>query len=224
MNQESLAKDRRVVVLGVGNLLWADEGFGVRCVEALGDGWDFGEEVDLLDGGTLGLALVPLLLNASHVLLFDAVDHRGPPGSLMVIRDDEVPRFMTGSKMSLHQAGMNDILASLELLNHRPERFTVIGIKPVELADYGGSLTEPVQLQVPVALQLGLEELAAWGFPGSRRTTGEPREVMISVLARQRYESERPSPEMARRDGDERFLARREGHAAEQDADEGKSA
>jgi len=47
---------------------------------------------------------------------------------------------------------------------------------------------------------------------------------MISVLARQRYESERPSPEMARRDGDERFLARREGHAAEQDADEGKSA
>ena len=224
MNQESLAKDRRVVVLGVGNLLWADEGFGVRCVEALGDGWDFGEEVDLLDGGTLGLALVPLLLNASHVLLFDAVDHRGPPGSLMVVRDDEVPRFMTGSKMSLHQAGMNDILASLELLNHRPERFTVIGIKPVELADYGGSLTEPVQQQVPVALQLGLAELAAWGFPGSRRTTGEPREVMISVLARQRYESERPSPEMARRDGDERFLARREGHAAEQDADEGKSA
>ena len=224
MNQESLAKDRRVVVLGVGNLLWADEGFGVRCVEALGDGWDFGEEVDLLDGGTLGLALVPLLLNASHVLLFDAVDHRGPPGSLMVVRETEVPRFMTGSKMSLHQAGMNDILASLELLNHRPERFTVIGIKPVELADYGGSLTEPVQQQVPVALQLGLAELAAWGFPGSTRTTGEPREVMISVLARQRYESERPSPEMARRDGDERFLARREGHAAEQDADEGKSA
>jgi len=223
MNEESFAPARRIVVLGVGNLLWADEGFGVRCVETLGDGWDFPPDVDIMDGGTLGLALVPLLLDATHVLLFDAVDHRGPPGSLLVARDAEVPRFMTGSKMSLHQAGMNDILASLELLNHRPEHFTVIGIKPVVLADYGGSLTEPVQKQVPVALELGLAELARWGAPGSRRTTGESRDVMISALARQRYEAERPSAAVARRDGDERFLAIRAGHDAGPDTDQGGS-
>lgn len=222
MEQESLPPMRRIVVLGVGNLLWADEGFGVRCVEALGDGWDFPPDVDIMDGGTLGLALVPLLLDATHVLLFDAVDHRGEPGSLFVARDDEVPRFMGGSKMSLHQAGMNDILASLELLSHRPERFTVIGIKPVMLADYGGSLTEAVQAQVPVALDLGLKELAAWGAPGTRRSTPASRATVISAIARERYESERPSAEVARRDGDERFLARRESLNAEQDANEGK--
>jgi hydrogenase maturation protease len=207
MNEELATNPRRIVVLGVGNILWADEGFGVRCVEALGDGWDFPPEVEILDGGTLGLALVPLLLDATHVLLFDAVDHKGAPGTLLIARDAEVPRFMTGSKMSLHQAGMNDILASLELLNHQPEKFTVIGIKPVELADYGGSLTAGVQAQVPVALELGVEELARWGACGVKRNVPVSRETVISALARERYESERPSVEVARRDGDERFLA-----------------
>jgi hydrogenase maturation protease len=221
MGEHSIIPERRIVVLGVGNLLWADEGFGVRCVEALGDGWDFSPPIEVLDGGTLGLALVPLLLDATHVLLFDAVDHRGEPGSLLVARDAEVPRFMTSSKMSLHQAGMNDILASLELLGHKPASFTVIGIKPVELADYGGSLTEAVQQQVPVALQLGIEELAGWGVEARERADGTSRETVIAALARERYESGRPSAELACRVGDERFLARRAVHVANEAADKG---
>ena len=63
MNEESPAPQRRIVVLGVGNLLWADEGFGVRCVEALGEGFDVPPDVAVMDGGTLGLALVPELLD-----------------------------------------------------------------------------------------------------------------------------------------------------------------
>jgi len=214
MSEDSIISERRIVVLGVGNLLWADEGFGVRCAEALGNGWDFTPQIEVLDGGTLGLALVPLLLDATHVLLFDAVDHRGAPGSLLVARDAEVPRFMTSSKMSLHQAGMNDILASLDLLGHQPVCFTVIGVKPVELADYGGSLTEAVQKQVPVALQLGIEELARWGVAATQRAGGTSRETVIAAIARERYESGRPSADVACRVGDERFLARRAALAA----------
>ncbi len=224
MGADTLLPQRRVVVLGVGNLLWADEGFGVRCVEALGNDWDFPPEVELLDGGTLGLALVPLLLDATHVLLFDAVDHRGAPGTLLVARDDEVPRFMSGSKMSLHQVGMNDVLASLDLLDHRPEHFTVIGIKPVELADYGGSLTEAVQRQLAAALDLGLDELANWGVPGRKRSGGESRETIIAAVARERYESGRPSADVACRVGDERFLAMRAARSTgETSSDEGAS-
>jgi hydrogenase maturation protease len=203
------APSRRIVVLGVGNLLWADEGFGVRCVEALGERYDVPPEVELLDGGTLGLALVPLLIDASHVLLFDAVAHRGEPGSLIVARDEEIPALMYGNKLSVHQVGMNDILASLDLLGHRPECFTVVGVKPVELADYGGSLTERVQAQVPEALRLGVAELARWGVAVTAREGGPPRDVVIAALARERYESGRPSPEVACRVGDERFLALR---------------
>ena len=207
MNENSPAPQRRIVVLGVGNLLWADEGFGVRCVEALGAGFDVPADVAVMDGGTLGLALVPELLDATHVLLFDAVAHRGEPGSLVVARDDEVPLLMGGNKMSLHQVGVNDIFASLELLGHKPEHLTVVGIKPVQLADYGGSLTEQVRAQIPAALELGIEELRRWGVEVRTRTGGPARDVVIGAVMQDRYESGRPSAEVACRAGDERFLA-----------------
>jgi len=209
MNDDSLEPKRRIVVLGVGNLLWADEGFGVRCVEALGDAWDLPADVALMDGGTLGLALVPELLDATHVLLFDAVAHRGEPGSLVVARDDEVPLLMGGNKMSLHQVGVNDIFASLELLGHKPEHITVVGIKPVQLADYGGSLTDAVRAQIPAALRLGIEELRRWGVEVRERTGGPARDVVIGAVSQDRYESGRPPPDVACRLGDERFLAMR---------------
>ena len=221
MTDDPNAPTQRIVVLGVGNLLWADEGFGVRCVEALDAGWELPPDVEVLDGGTLGLALVPLLLDATHVLLFDAVAHRGEPGTLVVARDAEVPALMGGNKMSLHQVGMNDILASLELLGHGPEHFTVVGIRPVQLADYGGSLTETVRAQVPVALQLGIEELRRWGVEVRERSGERPREVVFGAIAQERYESGRPSAEVACRIGDERFLALRAAHEAASDPTEG---
>ncbi len=222
MNQESIAPGRRIVVLGVGNLLWADEGFGVRCVEALAERWELPADVEVMDGGTLGLALVPELLDATHVLLFDTVAHPGEPGSLVVARDDEVPALMGGNKMSLHQVGMNDILASLELLGHKPERFTVVGIRPVQLADYGGSLTEPVRTQLPAALRLGMEELRRWGVEVQERRGGSARDVVIGAIARDRYESGRPTEQEACRTGDERFLALRAARAARGENDGGE--
>ena len=75
-----------VLVLGIGNVLWADEGFGVRAVEALHAGWTFPPEVRLMDGGTLGLGLFEDIAGASHVLVFDAVDCGLPGGTLKVLR------------------------------------------------------------------------------------------------------------------------------------------
>jgi hydrogenase maturation protease len=207
MNDRPDTPARRIVVLGVGNLLWADEGFGVRCVEALGAAWDLPPEVEIMDGGTLGLALVPELTDATHVLLFDAVAHRGEPGTLIVARDDEIPALMGGNKMSLHQVGVNDILASLELLGHKPAQFTVVGIRPVQLEDYGGSLTDAVRARLPEALALGIEELRRWGVELRERTEGPGRDVVIGAVAQERYESGRPPPDVACRIGDERFLA-----------------
>ena len=224
MNEDPTAAQRRIVVLGVGNLLWADEGFGVRCVEALGEGYDVPADVAVMDGGTLGLALVPELLDATHVLLFDAVAHRGEPGSLVVARDDEVPLLMGGNKMSLHQVGVNDIFASLELLGHKPEHLTVVGIKPVQLADYGGSLTEQVRAQIPAALELGIEELRRWGVAVGRRSGGPARDVVIGAVMQDRYESGRPPPEAACRVGDERFLAIRAASESKNKASGGDSA
>jgi len=123
MTDVSAAPERRIVVLGVGNLLWADEGFGVRCVEALGEGWDLPPDVGLMDGGTLGLALVPLLLDTTHVLLFDAVAHRGEPGTLIVARDE-------GMEFALDEATLRT-LSALPL----PEDGRVrLGLRPEDLS------------------------------------------------------------------------------------------
>jgi hydrogenase maturation protease len=141
----------------------------------------------------------------------------------VVARDDEVPLLMGGNKMSLHQVGVNDIFASLELLGHKPAYLTVVGIKPVQLADYGGSLTDQVRAQVPAALDLGIEELRRWGVD-VRTRTGPARDVVIGALMQDRYESGRPPPEVACRVGDERFLAIRAASVSKEKASGGDPA
>jgi hydrogenase maturation protease len=83
--------DRRTLVLGIGNVLWADEGFGVRAVEALHDAWDLPPEVTLMDGGTQGLILLADVTAHRRVLVFDSIDFGDAPGTLRVLRDREVP-------------------------------------------------------------------------------------------------------------------------------------
>jgi hydrogenase maturation protease len=156
------------------------------------------------------------------VLLFDAVAHRGEPGTLIVARDDEVPALMSGNKMSIHQVGLNDILASLDLLGHKPAHFTVVGVRPVELADYGGSLTAAVQARVPEALELGIAELGRWGVEVRRRSDAPAHGVVIGAIAQERYEAGRPSAEEACRVGDERFLRMRAAREAGTDAPDGE--
>lgn len=203
----------RVLVLGVGNLLWADEGFGVRCVEALGSRWKLDGDVSVVDGGTQGLALLGVLGEATHVLLFDALDFGHPPGTLLVFRDDEVPAAMGRDKMSLHQAGMNDVLACLALTARAPRHITLVGVQPVQLEDYGGSLSEPVRAQMEPALALGIEQLRRWGIGVTPVDAGTP--VMADALALHRYESERPAEDAACRIGDERVLVRMPPRASE---------
>ena len=81
----------KTLIMGIGNVLWADEGFGVRCVEALADAWSFPAEVTLLDGGTQGLYLLPFLEEADTLIVFDAVDYGLVPGTLKIVEGDEVP-------------------------------------------------------------------------------------------------------------------------------------
>ena len=105
---------KRILVLGIGNILWADEGFGVRCVEALNANWEFPPQVELMDGGTQGLYLLPYVQEADCLLVFDAVDYSDPPGTLREVVGDQVPRFMGVKKMSLHQTGFQEVLAAAE--------------------------------------------------------------------------------------------------------------
>lgn len=194
-----------ILILGIGNLLWADEGFGVRVVEALNRRYAFAENVTLMDGGTQGLYLVPYVSEARRLLVFDAIDFGLPPGTLKLLRNDEVPRFMGAKKMSLHQTGFQDVLASAQLLGHAPEEIVLIGVQPEELEDYGGSLRDSVQARLDEAIELALLELDNWGVSWQEQPSID-RALNDHALEMARYESERPAADAACRIGDARVL------------------
>jgi hydrogenase maturation protease len=197
-----------VLVLGIGNLLWADEGFGVRAVEALHARYQFPAGVTLQDGGTLGLLLYEPVASARRVLVFDAIDFGLPPGTLRVLRDGEVPAWGR-TKVSPHQTGFNDVLALAQINGRAPDAIVAIGVQPVELDDFGGSLRAPVRERLPEAVRLAADQLAAWGFPGTPRARDVPHEPLnADPLALDAYESGRPSAAAACREGDPRVLAR----------------
>jgi hydrogenase maturation protease len=195
------------LVLGIGNVLWADEGFGVRAVEALHAAFTFPAGVSLQDGGTLGLNLYEPVAPARRVLVFDAIDYGLAPGTLKVLRDGEVPAWGR-TKLSPHQTGFNDVLALAQLNGREPETIVAIGVQPVELSDFGGSLREPVRARLPEAVALAARELAAWGFPGTPRPAGAVFEPLNAAsLAIDAYEAGRPSAADACRIGDPRLLS-----------------
>ncbi|WP_028309980.1 HyaD/HybD family hydrogenase maturation endopeptidase [Derxia gummosa] len=202
---------RHVVILGIGNVLWADEGFGVRCVERIQQEWEFGPEVEIIDGGTQGLYLIHHVQGADALLIFDAIDWGYEPGTLMVARDGEVPAYMGAKKMSLHQTGFQEVLALAQFTGKFPEKVALVGCQPEQLEDYGGSLRPSIKAVLPEAIERGLALLRDWGVAMRPRTTplSEQEAVTLPHLRMDRYEAERPSEEDACRTGDSRFMPAR---------------
>ncbi|WP_114417836.1 HyaD/HybD family hydrogenase maturation endopeptidase [Marinospirillum perlucidum] len=193
------------LLLGIGNLLWADEGFGVRCVEQLNQRYTFPENVTLMDGGTQGIYLVQHVQQATCLVVFDAIDYGLEPGTFKLVHNEEVPKFMGAKKMSLHQTGFQEVLAMAELTGSYPNELLLIGVQPEELDDFGGSLRPRVRDQLEPALQHALDYLAARGVEVKPRVEGEsalgPEELQLD-----RYETQRPAEQEAYRYGDPRFI------------------
>jgi hydrogenase maturation protease len=200
-----------VLVLGIGNILWADEGFGVRCVEALAESYELPPTVRVMDGGTQGLYLLPYVQGAKRLIVFDAIDYGLEPGTMKRVENEEVPRFMGAKKMSLHQTGFQEVIAAAEFTGQCPTEMLLIGIQPVELEDYGGSLRPQIKAKVPDALAIAVERLQQWGISVTPRAAVANTDINDEALAMGRYEAERPSAEAACRIGDDRFLRIREG-------------
>lgn len=168
----------RTLILGIGNILWADEGFGVRAVEKFHARFETEEDVVVLDGGTQGLYLVQFVEACDQLLVFDAIDCGLEPGTLRVVRDEAVPRFTGAKKMSLHQTGFQEVLSAAELLGRYPSRLALIGCQPLDLEDWGGPLTAPVRAAIEPALTAALQTLGEWGVES------RPRSEQASVSQR----------------------------------------
>jgi hydrogenase maturation protease len=158
--QLSVVKDvMRIVVLGVGNILLTDEGVGVYAVEKLQQDYALPPEITVIDGGTCGMEMLEDLAGADHLLIVDAVRSGQPPATIVRIADEDVPVFFK-TKLSPHQIGLSDVLATLVLTDEAPGTTTVIGIEPVSLDTHLG-LSPEVAAQLPRVVEILVSELQA---------------------------------------------------------------
>ncbi|HZV80741.1 MAG TPA: HyaD/HybD family hydrogenase maturation endopeptidase, partial [Geobacteraceae bacterium] len=146
---------------GLGNLVMSDDSAGVRVMQGLMSRRRFPPGVTLLDGGTLGLDLLPYLEGVDRLLVIDAVETGSPAGTLVRLSGEEMPLALA-TKVSPHQMGLKDLLTVADLQGHAPREMVLLGVQP-------GSIEMAMELSPEVAEAIGpleekvLQELAGWG-------------------------------------------------------------
>lgn len=162
-----------IAVLGVGNVLLSDEGFGVRVVQHLMKYYDFTPPIRLIDGGTLGWDLLNFLQGVEKLIIVDAIDGKAIPGTFFVLKNEEVKAYFK-RKVSGHEAGIQEVLAWFELFGKPIKEVTVIGVQPQSL-ETGLELTPLIKKLLPKAVDEVIKRLKEWGVEVKKRN--QPREL-----------------------------------------------
>ena len=152
------SQNKRLLILGVGNLLLSDEGVGVHVAQKMME-IDFPPEVQIMEGGTDGFGLMHVLLKADRVILVDAVKGGGPPGSIYRFEVEDCPPFPDIFKTSVHQISILEVINLSGLIGPTP-RTTVIGVEP-KCLEMGMELSPQIEATIPKVIQLVREEVAA---------------------------------------------------------------
>ncbi len=152
----------KIVALGIGNTLNRDEGVGVHAVSVLRDRYARANpDVDFLDGGTLGLNLLPIVEESDRLLVLDAIDARQPPGAVIQLAGPDIPLFV-GIKLSPHQITFQELLGLATARNRMPAHVALIGVQPADIT-IGLELSEPVAAALPEVIRRAAAVLAGWG-------------------------------------------------------------
>jgi hydrogenase maturation protease len=146
----------KTLVLGLGNTIMSDDGIGPKIIEQL-QCQEFSDDVQLLDGGTLGLDLLPYLEGVSRLIVVDAVETGNVPGTLVRFSGEEVPLALE-TKISPHQMGMKDLLAVARLMGCLPDEVVLLGMQP-HLLDMGTELSQAVADNMTALQKMVLQEL-----------------------------------------------------------------
>ncbi len=152
-------------MLGLGNILLSDEGVGVHAADILKRTYSFSPAIDIIDGGTMGLDLLPLFQDRDQILIIDAVDFRKHPGYSALVQGDDIPAVLN-SKLSVHHIGLADLILASKFTRETPLHLVLAGIQPQSL-DVGLSLTHTVQAQLDNLLRLALRSLKTWRVSSS---------------------------------------------------------
>lgn len=149
----------KIALIGIGNILLRDEGVGVHVVYAIKKRYTFSPEVEIIDGGTMGLDLLPLIEGKDRILIVDAVDFGKDPGYIDILEKESIPSTLN-SKLSVHHINLSDVLFALKLMNISPD-ICLIGIQPKSI-DIGLDLTEEVGSKMDELIDKILKILSRW--------------------------------------------------------------
>lgn len=147
------------VVIGVGNTILSDEGVGVHAARLLQGDPRVPNGVTILDGGTIGLELIPYASDASRVLLLDAMNSGSAPGTLARMTGKDLLNMSGG--LNVHQLGVADLIAALSLVSERPQDIVVLGVQPGN-TDWGTTLSPDVQAGLAQLVEAALAQLLLW--------------------------------------------------------------
>jgi hydrogenase maturation protease len=151
----------RTVVIGLGNPLMGDDGLGLIALAQLQAEWHVPEEIELVDGGTWGMTLLPVIEGAARLLLLDAIETGAPPGTLHVLERNRIPRYLA-TKISPHQVDLHDVLALAELRGTFPAEAVAIGLQPTRI-EFGNGLSDVVACRVDELVRAVVIQLERWG-------------------------------------------------------------
>ncbi|MDY0223011.1 MAG: HyaD/HybD family hydrogenase maturation endopeptidase [Desulfobacterium sp.] len=150
-----------VLILGVGNILFSDDGLGIRVVEKLLENYQFPDQVTVVDGGVLGINLLGVISHAHHLIVVDTILNKGKPGDLHRLAGTDIPNRIL-AKNSLHQVDLLEALTLCQFLDHVPQT-VIVGAEPMDIETLGTELTPTLAVQVENVVLMVLKELEGLG-------------------------------------------------------------
>jgi len=156
-----------VTILGIGNIILRDEGFGVRVAEYLDKHYAFPDTVQIVDGGTLGIELTQYVTGTEKLLVIDSINGGAEPGTTFRFHNDDVMEHFQ-DKLSAHEVGIQDVLGLLTVTGHKIPEVVVIGAQPYDV-EAGVELSAGMMKLMPQMVEQALQELKRWGIEPQRR-------------------------------------------------------
>jgi hydrogenase maturation protease len=144
-----MGKNRNVLILGIGNILQRDEGLGVHVVNYINRNIELPDGIEVIDGGTAGFDLLPLMAGRDKIIIVDALRADDKPGSIYRFNPEDAMR--SRASLSLHEVGITEIIDLLRLLGENPE-VEIIGIVPEDISTLHMDISTPVRRSIPQAV------------------------------------------------------------------------